>query len=182
VDLVASDEFADFMAKELVPWIRSHYNVTKDPKKTVVTGKSAGGLASTYIALRHPEVFGNVLSRSGAFWWSFEHNGGICGSRCPDSRGRGGDGSRDATTEGNIMAKLFLASPKLPLRFYLAVGTFEIDREGGGGGILESTRHLRDVLLAKGYQVHYQQFVGGHDGLSWRGTLADGLINLLGVR
>jgi enterochelin esterase family protein len=80
------------------------------------------------------------------------------------------------------MAKLFLASPKLPLRFYLAVGTFEIDREGGGGGILESTRHLRDVLLAKGYQVHYQQFVGGHDGLSWRGTLADGLINLLGVR
>jgi enterochelin esterase family protein len=182
VDLVASDEFADFMAKELVPWIRSHYNVTKDPKKTVVTGNSAGGLASAYVALRHPEVFGNVLSRSGAFWWSFEHNGGICGSRCPESGGRGGDGSRDATTEGNIMAKLFLASPKLPLRFYLAVGTFEIDREGGGGGILESTRHLRDVLLAKGYQVHYQQFVGGHDGLSWRGTLADGLINLLGVR
>jgi len=181
VDLVASDEFADFMAKELVPWIRSHYNVTKDPKKTVVTGNSAGGLASTYVALRHPEVFGNVLSRSGAFWWSFEHNGGICGSRCPESGGRGGDGSRDATTEGNIMAKLFLVSPKLPLRFYLAVGTFEYDRNGGGGEILEGTRHLRDVLLAKGYDVHYQQFVGGHDGLSWRGALADGLIALLGA-
>jgi len=67
------------------------------------------------------------------------------------------------------------------LRFYLAVGTFEYDREGGGGEILEGTRHLRDVLLVKGYQVHYQQFVGGH-GLSWRGALADGLINLLGVR
>jgi enterochelin esterase family protein len=182
VDLVASDEFADFMAKELVPWIRSHYNVTKDPKQTVITGYSAGGLASAYVALRHPEVFGNVLSQSGAFWWSFEHNGGICGSRCPDSGGRGGDGSRDATTEGNIMVKQFLASPKLPLRFYLAVGTFEYDRNGGGGEILEGTRDLRDVLLAKGYQVHYQQFVGGHDGLSWRGTLADGLINLLGVR
>ncbi|MFN2494012.1 MAG: esterase family protein [Pyrinomonadaceae bacterium] len=182
VDLVASDEFADFMAKELMPWIRSHYNVTKDPKQTVVTGNSAGGLASAYVALRHPEVFGNVLSRSGAFWWSFEHNGGICGSRCPETRGRGGDGARDTMTEGNIMAKLFLASPKLPLRFYLAVGTFEYDRAGGGGEILETTRHLRDVLLAKGYQVHYQQFVGGHDGLSWRGALADGLINLLGVQ
>jgi len=67
------------------------------------------------------------------------------------------------------------------LRFYLAAGTFEIDRDGGGGNILESTRYLRDVLLAKGYQVHYQQFVGGHDGLSWRGTLADCLIALLGV-
>ena len=182
VDLVGSDEFADFMAKELVPWIRSHYNVTKDAKKTVVTGYSAGGLASTYVALRHSEVFGNVLSRSGAFWWSPEHNGGICGARCPDSGGRGGDGSRDATTEGNFMVKEFLASPKLPLRFYLAAGTFEVDTNGGGGEILESTRNLRDVLRAKGNEVHYQQFVGGHDGLSWRGALADGLINLLGVR
>ena len=181
VDLVANPEFADFMAMELVPWVRSHYNVTKDPKQTVVTGNSAGGLAAAYVALRHSEVFGNVLSRSGAFWWSFEHNGGVCGPRCPDSGGTGGENSRDATTEGNFMVKQFLASPKLPLRFYLAAGTFEIDRDGGGGGILECTRHLRDVLLAKGYQVHYQQFVGGHDGLSWRGTLADGLIALLGV-
>jgi enterochelin esterase family protein len=40
---------------------------------------------------------------------------------------------------------------------------------------------LRDVLLAKGYQVvQYQQFVGGHDGLSWPGALAEGLIALLG--
>lgn len=179
VDLVANPEFADFMAKELVPWVRSHYNVTKDAKRTVVTGYSAGGLAAPYVALRHSEVFGNVLSQSGAFWWSFEHNGGVCGSRCPDSGGRGGDNSEDATTEGNFLVKEFLASPKLPLRFYLAAGTFEIDREGGGGGILESTRHLRDVLLARGYKVHYQQFVGGHDGLSWRGTLADGLITLL---
>lgn len=180
VDLVASDEFADFMAKELVPWVRSHYNVTKDPKQTVLSGYSAGGLASAFVALRHPEVFGNVLSESGAFWWSFEHNGGVCGARCPETGGRGGDGSRDATTEGNFLVKEFLASPKLPLRFYLAAGTFEVDRDAGGGEILEGTRHLRDVLLAKGYQVQYQQFVGGHDGLSWRGALADGLINLLG--
>ena len=182
VDLVASDEFAEFMARELVPWIRSHYNVIQDPKQTVITGYSAGGLAAPFVALRHPEVFGNVLSRSGAFWWSFEHNGGICGARCPETGGRGGDGNGDTTTEGNFLVKEFLAKPRLPLRFYLAAGTFEYDREGGGGDILEGTRHLRDVLLAKGYQVHYQQFVGGHDGLSWRGTLADGLINLLGVR
>jgi enterochelin esterase family protein len=181
VDLVANPEFADSMATELVPWVRSHYNVTKDPKQTVVTGYSAGGLAAAYVALRRSEVFGNVLSESGAFWWSFEHNGGVCGPRCPDSGGTGADNAKDATTEGNFMVKQFLASPKLPLRFYLAAGTFEIDREGGGGGILESTRHLRDVLLARGYQVDYQQFVGGHDGLSWRGMLADGLIALLGV-
>ena len=180
VDLVANPEFADFMATELLPWVRSHYNVTKDPKQTVLTGYSAGGLASTYVALRHSEVFGNVLSNSGAFWWSFEHSGGVCGPRCPDSGGTVGDNPRDATTEGNFLVREFLATPKLPLRFYLTAGTFEIDRDGGGGNILESTRHLRDVLLAKGYDVRYQQFVGGHDGLSWRGALGDGLITLLG--
>jgi enterochelin esterase family protein len=40
---------------------------------------------------------------------------------------------------------------------------------------------MRDVLLAKGYEVHYQQFAGGHDYLSWRGTFADGLIDLIGT-
>jgi enterochelin esterase-like enzyme len=182
VDLVANPAFADFMAKELVPWVRSHYNVTRDQRQTVLTGYSAGGLASAYVALRHSEVFGNVLSLSGAFWWSFAHNGGVCGPRCPDSGGTSEEGSEDATTEGNFLVKQFLTSPKLPLRFYLAAGTFEIDRNGGGGGILESTRTLRDVLLAKGYEVTYDQFVGGHDGLSWRGLLADGLLALLGTR
>ena len=182
VDLVASSEFADFMATELVPWISAHYNVTKSPAQVVVGGYSAGGLAATYVSRRHPEVFGNVLSESGAFWWSPEHNDGICGARCPESGGTSNVTGVDATTEGNFLAKEFLASPKLPLRFYLAAGTFETDRYGNGGDILETTRHLRDVLLAKGYEVRYQQFVGGHDGLSWRGTLADGLIALIGSR
>lgn len=181
VDLVASPEFADFLATELVPWVRAHYNVTRNPAQVVVGGYSAGGLAAAYVALRHSEIFGNVLSESGAFWWSPEHEGGVCGPRCPESGGRTEDAFMDATTEGNLMVKQYLASPKLPVRFYLAAGAFEIDRNGQGGAILETTRHLRDVLLAKGYVVHYQQFIGGHDGLSWRGMFADGLIELLGV-
>ncbi len=91
VDLVANSEFADFLATELVPWVRARYNVTKNPTQVVVGGYSAGGLAGPYVALRHSEVFGNVLSQSGAFWWSFEHNGGVCGPRCPESGGSGGE-------------------------------------------------------------------------------------------
>jgi enterochelin esterase family protein len=163
-DLVPNPEFADFMAKELLPWVRARYKVTNDPRQTVVGGFSAGGLAAAYMGLRYPEVFGNVLSQSGAFWWAPDHF----------------LDTEDATTEPNWMAKQFIASPKLPLRFYLDAGTFELDKSGKGGDILEATRHLRDVLLAKGYEVRYQQFVGGHTDLSWRGTLADGLIALLG--
>ena len=74
---------------------------------------------------------------------------------------------------------------RLPLRFYLTAGSFEAQFWGGPGGVngtLESNRHMRDVLLAKGYEVQYQEFIGGHDYLSWRGLLADGLIALLGQK
>jgi enterochelin esterase-like enzyme len=181
LDQLANPGFADFVATELVPWVRVHYNVTTDPKRTVVGGYSSSGFTAAYMGLRHSEVFGNVISQSGAFWWAPDHNEGFCGPLCRDL-GYVPDRKTDATTEVNWMAKQFLAQPKLPVRFDLEAGLFEVDRYGKGGNILEPTRALRDVLLAKGYEVHYQQFVGGHDGLSWRGTIADALIALLGPR
>jgi enterochelin esterase family protein len=162
-DLLVNQEFADSIATELIPWVRSHYNVTKNPAQTVVVGYSAGGLAAAYMGLRHSEIFGNVLSQSGSFWWAPDHY--------PDP---------DATTETNWMSKQFATGPKLPVRFYLEAGTFELDTNGTGGEILVCSRQFRDVLMARGYDVHYYQFVGGHDGVSWRGTLADGLIIFLG--
>lgn len=163
-DLLANDDFADFIARELIPWVRAHYKVTRSPSHTVVGGYSAGGFAAAYAALRYPEIFGNVLSQSGAVWWS---------------PGLDID-NRDTTTETDWLAAQYIAKPKLPLKFYLDAGTFDQDTHGTGGGVLEANRDFRDVLLAKGYTVHYQQFVGGHDGVSWRGTIADGLIDLLG--
>ena len=34
-----------------------------------VGGMSYGGLAASFAALRHPDVFGAVLSQSGSYWW-----------------------------------------------------------------------------------------------------------------
>src|SRR6185369_2891324 len=62
--------FADFLAKELIPWTHGHYNVTSDPRQTVVGGSSYGAIAATYAGLRHSDVFGNVLCQSGSFWWA----------------------------------------------------------------------------------------------------------------
>lgn len=166
-ELPPNPDFADFLAKELIPWVRAHYNITTDPVQTVVGGSSFGGIAATYAGLRHPEVFGNVLCQSGSFWWAPDHTFG------PDTY-------TDATTETGWLAKEFIKSPKLPLRFWMDAGVFEVDPTASGGSILESSRHMRDVLLAKGYEVHYQQFVSGHDYVNWRGTLADGLIVLIG--
>jgi len=165
-ELPCNPAFADFLNFELVPWARRSYNVTADPQQTVVGGSSYGGLAAAYAGLRHPETFGNILSQSGSFSWT------------PPKSGNPSDFDPDA--EPNWLAKQFIASPRLPLRFYMDAGSDEVDLSGHGLYSLASGRNLRDVLLAKGYEVHFQEFAGGHDYLSWRGTLADGLILLMG--
>jgi enterochelin esterase family protein len=159
--------FADFLSSELLPWARSLYNITVDPRLTVITGSSLGGVAAACAALRHSENFGNVLSQSGAFHWPAPP-----GDPTPNS---------GMAPEPNWIARQFIASPKLPLRFYLDAGSEEFDANGDGSSILMTNRNLRDVLLAKGYEVHFQEFAGGHDYLSWRGTLADGLMALMGI-
>jgi enterochelin esterase family protein len=46
--------------------------------------------------------------------------------------------------------------------------------------MLGTNRELRDVLELKGYPVTYREVDGEHDNIWWRGSLADGLIALLG--
>ena len=47
-------------------------------------------------------------------------------------------------------------------------------------GQLETNRRMRDTLLTKGYDVHYQEFNGNHSYVNWRGSFGEGLLWLLG--
>ncbi len=160
-ELPCNPQFAEFLATELFPFVREGYHVTRDPAETVVGGSSFGGLASTYFALEHPELVGNVLSQSGSYWWAdgwdFRHP--------------------DPAVEGEWLTRQYALRDKVDVRFYMDVGI----HEAGNPSMAVVNRHLRNVLQAKGYDVvRYVEFNGGHDYLVWRGTLADGLIALLG--
>jgi enterochelin esterase-like enzyme len=163
-ELLCNPGFTQVLVSELLPWAHGQYNFTKDPRQTVVAGSSLGGLSAACAGLWHPETFGNVLAQSGAF------------HRAPPSASDAGE----FNSEPNWLVRQFISSPTKPVRFYLDAGSAEFNATGGGDAILFCTRTLRDVLRAKGYEVHFQEFAGGHDYLSWRGTLADGLIALLG--
>lgn len=162
-ELVANPDFASFIEHELIPWVRANYRVTTDPRRVVIGGSSLGGLAAAYVAMRYPATFGNVISLSGAFWWA---------------PGASPGDPANAVVEPGWLTGEYLRSQVLPLRFWMAAGTFETDPTGSGGAILETSRHLRDVLVAKGYAVQYVQYPGGHDALSWRGMLPEALIAL----
>jgi len=159
-ELNCNPKLPEFLRQELMPWVREHYHITNDSTRAVIGGLSSGGLAAAYVALQYPQMFGNVLAQSGAFWWSPKHDEG---------------------EEPNWLARQYVMAPRSTLRFFIEAGTFENDVGGTGGQILEESRHLRDVLRARGYDVSYREFVGGHDRLTWRGSLADGLIALIGA-
>jgi enterochelin esterase-like enzyme len=106
------------------------------PELSVVAGSSMGGRAAVFFGAQRPDLFGNVLAQSGAFFEPFPE-----------------------------------VPAGLPLRFYLDVGVLE-DR------LLSLVRSTRDDLAAKGYDVAYAEFAGGHDFFWWRETLADGLVAL----
>ncbi|MFW9944859.1 MAG: alpha/beta hydrolase-fold protein [Candidatus Sifarchaeia archaeon] len=158
-ELVLHPPFNEFLAKELIPWIRLNFHVTGDPEKTVIGGASAGGLAAAYAAMEHSDIFGNVISQSGAF-----------------SFGKPG-------TEGyEWLTQQYAAKEKLPLKFYLDAGSLEtksLRPIGDAPNLLEANHNFRTVLEDEGYSVHYHEFSGGHDYVAWRGTFADGLLALL---
>lgn len=157
VELPCSPQFADFLAAELVPWMRKNYDASAIPTDAAVAGSSFGGLAAAFAGFRHPEIFGNVLSQSGSFWWK------------PDGQ-----------TQPEWLTKEFANAPRSNMRFFLEAGLMETGPSLTGPSILAANRHLRDVLLGKRYRLHYQEFNGGHEVLNWRGTFADGLMYLFG--
>ena len=144
--------FAQMMAEELYPWVLRQTRIISGPDRTALIGSSYGGLAAAYIAGQYPHIFGNVLAMSGSFWWKKPDT--------PDS-------------EKNYSASLYAERPLRPIRFFISAGLFEADNRGYD--ILNSSRHLKDVLKAKGYSITYREYAAGHDYLSWQGILSEGL-------
>jgi enterochelin esterase-like enzyme len=152
-ELYLDPSFADFVAGQFVTWVRRRYHVTRSPREAVVGGLSLGGVAAAYTGTRHPEVFGGVLSQSGAYQYRHED-------------------------PGRLVRRLARGA-RVAVRFYLEAGLMEVNETPS---LLHSNRHLRDVLEAKGYEVTYSEFNGRHDAVCWRGSLSQGLTALLAPR
>lgn len=168
-ELPCSEPFAKALVDEMLPWLGERYRVTGDASERVVAGASYGGLAAAWAGLTHPEAFGNVLSQSGSYWWK------------PDPRNAELElVLGDAPEWAWLPARVATMEP-VPVRFWMEVGRLENRTSGGDTpSMVACNRHMRDVLVSRGYAVTYREYSGGHDYVWWRSTLADGLIALLG--
>jgi enterochelin esterase-like enzyme len=150
-ELTFNNDFNNFLSNELVPWVRNKYNVSEDPKDTTISGFSLGGLASFFAAFNHPQIFGNVLSLSGSVHWKKEGY------------------------EGEIpwMLQNIEENEALPIKVFMKAGILE------NKPLLESNKNLHKILKSKGYEVLYNEFLGGHDDIWWQNELSQGLKYLL---
>lgn len=144
--------FIDFLAKEIVPWAKGKCNISEDPKDALIGGFSAGGHTAVYSTLLYPEVFGNVLSQSGAIYWGYDND-----------------------MDGAVVVNKYKQADKLPVDIFMTMGEFERFE------IYEkTTRRFYNLLKDKGYRVKLEEFMGGHTCFDCQITLSKGLEFLLG--
>lgn len=77
IEYACSDVTLGFLLFNVIPLARKELkllDIEARPGAYGVLGASMGGLIALYAGLRHPEVFGNVLSQSGAFYPKFVVN------------------------------------------------------------------------------------------------------------
>ncbi|HRH43492.1 MAG TPA: glycoside hydrolase family 15 protein [Pyrinomonadaceae bacterium] len=64
----ANDDYAKFLAEEVVPVIDSKYNTIKSRDGRAVMGASLGAITAVNAALKYPNVFGRIGGQSTSFW------------------------------------------------------------------------------------------------------------------
>ena len=144
-----ADLYGRFLIEELMPFIDRTYRTRRDATNTAVGGSSLGGLVSVWLGLEHPDVFGNVLAVSPTVWWD----------------------------EFVILEKVAALPRKIPVRFWVDIGTLE------GDNAVTGARRLRDALIEKGWEpgrdLEYMEQEGGrHDEISWASRV-EGMLTFL---
>lgn len=134
----------------------------------LIAGQSLGGLSALYAGLYFPDYFSKIISLSGSFWW-------------PEiDRMRDPEAFKSANPEWlnkapkNSLADLIMNNDVsvLGLKIYQTIGLSEKD-------LCVYNDITYQVIQQKGGVVYYEKVCGGHDWLSWRASLVNGLIKLM---
>lgn len=148
--------WSEYLAATLVPWVEERYGTSRNPRDRIVGGYSLGGLAAACAAVDHPDIFGNVLAQSGSFYRS----------PTPD--------------EPEALVRRLAAGNRLPIRWSVSIGLLETGPiPSRDPSMLTASRHLRDVLIDRGYALQYEEFYGGHEHVAWQSLLPGALLFLL---
>ncbi len=73
VNSPAVGRYADWLTREIVPFVESRVNAGGSRARRGILGKSSGGYGALLHAMRHPDVWGAAASHSGDVGWDYAH-------------------------------------------------------------------------------------------------------------
>ena len=141
-----SPEYAKLVTGELVPFIEKNFQVSSVPDKRGIIGASASGHAAFVIALRHPDVFGNIASQGG-----------------------GGGGYPGLNPIANAALDLYLTKKdKTPLRkIYTEVGAYDLEFPDQNIIFSDGVDQFNKRLTENKIDYVFNKVNGGHNGTIW---------------
>jgi S-formylglutathione hydrolase FrmB len=156
--------YEDFLVREFMPYIESHYRVRADRAHRAVGGISMGGYGALRLAFRHPDLFSSVVAHSAALIQSKDLPGLNLNGRAPvpeDIRLMGnlfGDPFDRAYYERNSPLVLARAANLSGLKIYFDCGAQD------DYGFNVGAQALDETLTARHVSHEFHLYPGGH---SW---------------
>jgi enterochelin esterase family protein len=148
-----SAEHAEFVTRELLPWLENEFPVAGRPSARCLLGSSFGAVASLATARRFPGTYGSLALLSGSFVST--SNGSPHG---------GGPAFEPVVEFVNDYRK---RPTKVADRLFMSCGAFE--------PLVIRQRPMLDTFRSVGMQVRYVEPYDGHNWVNWRDRLCDAL-------
>ncbi|WP_339094753.1 esterase family protein [Deinococcus sp. VB343] len=150
-----NDRYLDFLTQEVFPQVEGPL---AQASVRGLWGASLGGLISLYLGSRHPELFGRVVSHSGAL---------IARPGATDARG-----VIDTTTAGEWLTEQWAADLPRHLKVSLDTGVLE--------WLTGPNRRLAGLLADRLMPHQYREYPSGHNWVTWREALPEALLYMQG--
>lgn len=158
-------DYSDFISNELVDLTREMFPLSDKPEDTFIGGLSMGGWGALYNGLSHPETFGGIAALSSAVvgegMFPEDDYGEDLFSQKSFVEACSGQ-TKESVLQPELDLKTIIetnASKESLQKIYLACGTED--------GLLFGSRILKDLFLANGYDLTYDEQAGGHDWDFW---------------
>lgn len=88
VNSSALGDYEDYLIKEIVPFVDSHYRTKSEAVHRAVMGKSSGGFGALQLAMKYPEVFSVMLCSAGDMYFEYAYKPDI--PKCYNAIARAG--------------------------------------------------------------------------------------------
>ena len=153
--------YEDFLGKEFLPFIESHYRLREGRRNRGLSGVSMGGYGALHLAFRHPDLFGSVSAHSAALIAKLPQGNLDSGSAQTVSRALGGafgtPFDREFWDRNSPFTLARSGQPPTGLRIYFDCGTED------DFGFNRGAQAFHDLLVSRGVPHEFHLYPGRHD-------------------